>query len=315
MLSRSINNRTLLLVFLAVSPPKANCFSLATLATLTTDTSHNKQKHQSLNVAQKYSNMRKDTETNVRVGKSSLQLKSSDEVDESSSSSLWLLTLVMPLWLVYISNQWSRSSIYYLVNFSSDADPFKAINVEIGFSQAQYGLLASLAFTTLFAVASLGAGIAADRYNRKALTLIAAVGWSVATLGTALSGSYSEVVFWRVAMGLACAFSTPTAYTLIQQNVPKDRIAFAISLYGTGVAFGGALASLSILLDNELGWQMTLFIIAGFGMVAASLSALLLPDDPKDTQASPTAETPEIKESAFLEDVAEAISSARIKVG
>ena len=128
------------------------------------------------------------------------------------------------------------------------------MNVGIGFSEAQYGLLASLAFTTLFAVASLGAGAAADKYNRKTLTVLSAIGWSVAIIGTSLSTTYNEVLFWRIAMGLFCAFSTPTAYTLITEMVPTDRISLATSIYGTGVAVGGALASLLILLDNQIGW-------------------------------------------------------------
>lgn len=66
------------------------------------------------------------------------------------------LSIVLPLLLVYISNQWSRSSLYYLVNFSDSADAtaFTAMNVDLGFTQAQYGALASVAFTALFAVAS-----------------------------------------------------------------------------------------------------------------------------------------------------------------
>lgn len=161
------------------------------------------------------------------------------EEDDSTEASpwVWFVSLVLPLQLVYVSNQWSRSSIYYLVNFSEDADPFRAMNLDIGFSQAQYGLLASLAFTALFAVASLGAGVASDRYNRKNLTIFAAIGWSVATLGTSLSSTYPEVLGWRVLMGLACAFATPTAYTLINERVPKDQTSFATSLYGTGGEF------------------------------------------------------------------------------
>ena len=66
------------------------------------------------------------------------------------------LSIVLPLLLVYISNQWSRSSLYYLVNFSESADAtaFTAMNVDLSFTQAQYGALASVAFTALFAVAS-----------------------------------------------------------------------------------------------------------------------------------------------------------------
>lgn len=224
-----------------------------------------------------------------------------------------------------MSNQWSRSSIYYLVDFSSGnngvpADPFKAMNVAIGFSEGQYGLLASLAFTALFAVASLGAGAAADRYDRKLLTTISAVGWSVATVGTALSTTYTEILLWRITMGLFCAFATPTAYTLIAEKVPKDRLSLATSIYGTGVAFGGALASLSILLDNELGWSQALLVIGGAGFFSAIAVALALPSDDKNVKESSQLDENkdnDVDESSvsysFVEGVSEALDTTRAK--
>lgn len=233
-------------------------------------------------------------------------------------SSSWPISLVLPLWLVYTSNQWSRSSIYFLVDFSSGAKPFQAMNVDIGFSEAQYGVLASVVFTSLFAVASLGAGVASDRFNRKFLTLASALAWSVATLGTAFSDSYTQVVICRVAMGLACAFSTPTAYTLIRDAVPKDRVALASSLYATAVALGSGLASLSILLDQELGWRNALIVISLFGAISVAASVLLLPDDPKES-------TPALKEEgsdaepatsstpSITADIFETISTSRVQ--
>ena len=241
--------------------------------------------------------------------------KSNDDVDDKPASA-WLGTLVLPLWLVYVSNQWSRSSIYYLVTFSGDGDAFTAMNVDLNFSQTQYGLLASVAFTSLFAVASLGAGVASDRYNRKVLTIASAAAWSVATLGTALSTSYEQVVLWRIAMGLACAFSTPTAYTLLQEGVPKDRGALASSIYGTGVALGGALASLSLLLDSELGWKNALIAIAVFGFGALGLNTLLLPDDPKALEKKLEASKPisrKERPSSIKDEVFEIVSTSRVK--
>ena len=169
------------------------------------------------------------------------QMNRSEDTGEKEESNLsgdssWILTLLVPLWLVYVSNQWSRSSLYYLVDFSGNGDPLRAMNVDLSFSESQYGFLASIAFTSLFAVASLAAGFASDRYNRKILTIASAVSWSIATIGTSQATSYDEVVGWRIAMGLACAFTTPTAYTLISQLVPKNKSALASSLYGSGVA-------------------------------------------------------------------------------
>ena len=242
----------------------------------------------------------------------------------------WLLALVLPLQLVYASNQLTRSSIYYLVDFSggngdTTADPFRAMNVAIGFSEAQYGLLASLAFTTLFAVASLGAGVAADKYDRKTLTVLSAVGWSVAIIGTSFSTTYNEVLFWRIAMGLFCAFSTPTAYTLITEKVPADRVSLATSIYGTGVALGGGLASLSILLDNQIGWSQTMLTIGLVGLICAFLVATVVPNDDSkfydDTEAATidvssksfTEDDDDSQSFSFLDGVSEALSTTRAK--
>lgn len=242
--------------------------------------------------------------------------------DDDDSSLTWIFGLVVPLWLVYISNQWSRSSLYYLVDFSDGADPTRAMNVDIGFTEAQYGILASLAFTSLFAVASLAAGIISDRYNRKNLTVSAAVVWSIATLGTSMSDNYPEVLGWRICMGLACAFVTPPAYTLIAERVPKDSVSFASSLYGTGVALGGAFASLSILLDTKLGWREAMQVIGIYGFVAASVAFLVLPNDPKDTPETSALSSSEQQQnestdlapaSSVFSDVQQAISTDRVK--
>ena len=235
---------------------------------------------------------------------------------ETSPDAIWLLTLCLPLWLVYVSNQWSRASIYYLVDFSGNADAYNAMNVDIGFSETQYGLLASVAFTALFAIASLGAGVAADRSNRKLLTVVSALGWATATLGTALADSYTQVVLCRVAMGLACAFSTPTAYTLIRDRAPRDRTALATSLYGTGVAVASALSSLSILLDTEFGWRNALNIVAAFGFVSAAVSLLVLEDDPiQEISKSDDADAAAPVESAlsFVDDLQEVIVTKRVQ--
>ena len=239
----------------------------------------------------------------------------SKEPDSTDRQSNWSLGLCLPLWLAYVSNQWSRSSIYYLVDFSEKGTAFKAMNMDLGFSQAQYGLLASVAFTSLFAIASLLAGGLSDRYNRKFLTVASVATWGFATLGTSVATSYEQVVGWRVLMGLSCAFSTPTAYTLLAERVPLEKVASATSLYSTGVALGGALASLSILLDSRFGWRDTALIIALFAFATAIINAVVLKDDPKDVilQSSSGTESQSMAESekaSAFEEVKQILSSS-----
>lgn len=211
------------------------------------------------------------------------------KMDNSSQSSLAssfdppYLSVLLPLILVYISNQWSRYSISYLVDFSETATALKAMNIDLNFSQAQYGTLASVAFTILFAGASLIAGSLADKFDRRLLTFGSCMAWSLASLGTAFSADYTQVIFCRIIMGLMCSFATPSAYTLIRDTFPSDKTAFASSLYGAGVYLGGALSSLSILLDNQWGWRGTMQAITFFGFISAGSVFLSLEPDKKAT--------------------------------
>jgi len=87
----------------------------------------------------------------------------SSETDSPMTPRPQYVTLAA-LSMVFISNQWSRSLIYYLVSFSSDAHSFEFMNIDLGFGAAQYGIVASFGFTLLFAVSSLFAGPITDRY-------------------------------------------------------------------------------------------------------------------------------------------------------
>lgn len=208
-----------------------------------------------------------------------------DDIKDDEQSFLSLFAIVLPLLFIYIANQWSRSSIYYLVNFSSTdtTSVSTAMNLDLQFDESQYGALASIAFTALFAITSLFAGALADRYDRKLLTLGSTAVFTGAILFTSFAHSYNEVLIARVVMGLACAFTTPSAYTLIRDFIKEQKASLANSIYGSGVYFGGGLSSLSILLDNldGVGWRGTCQVISVFGVVSIATAALLLPKDPK----------------------------------
>lgn len=85
--------------------------------------------------------------------------------------------------------------------------------------------------------------------------------------------------------------------------------------YSIAVAFGGALASLSILLDNQIGWQDTTIAISLAGFSAAGLSALLLQDD-ESSDAIVPAEMVDEEEggiSGFVDDLGDILKSPRAK--
>ncbi|KAL3780287.1 hypothetical protein HJC23_001328 [Cyclotella cryptica] len=242
------------------------------------------------------------TSTNV-----SANYTSPEEKPLKSSSLEDIILLVVPLLLVYISNQWSRFSISYLVDFPTSSEsaniamgnPYISMNVDIGFTETQYGLLASTAFTVLFALSSLIAGTLADKYDRKLLTLTSCTAWALATLAQSFAHSYEEVLAARLVMGGACAFASPAAYSLIADRISKEKASFANAIYASGVYVGGAFASLSLLLADVLGWRSTLAVVGLYGLFSVGVSAITLPfDEERNEMHAQKDEVPSMEEGS-----------------
>jgi sugar phosphate permease len=72
-------------------------------------------------------------------------------------------------------------------------------------------------------------------------------------------------------IGASQAFFNPAAYTLIAEIFPKKMIGSINGIFSGGIYLGGALASLSIILDGEIGWRSSLLVIGGLGLFISAL--------------------------------------------
>ena len=75
----------------------------------------------------------------------------------------------------------------------------------------------------------------------------------------------------RAVIGASQAFFNPAAYTLIAEIFPKKMIGSINGIFSSGIYLGGALASLSIILDGEIGWRSSLLVIGGLGLLISAL--------------------------------------------
>ena len=104
-------------------------------------------------------------------------------------------------------------------------------------------------------------------------------------MGQGLANSFDIVLGARALTGLTQAFTNPAAYGLIASTFPESRVSTANSIYSSAVYVGGALASLTILLDNQIGWRDSSLAIGALGLLLAGVSAVFL----KDPEARPAA--------------------------
>lgn len=206
------------------------------------------------------------TDTNTEKGTSFTELKGS-------------YLVLAALFITFITNQWSRQAIYYLCNFSENSNAFKHIDVALNFSKENYATLASFGFTLVFAIVSLFAGGFSDKYNRKWIIVAACVSWSILTGLHAFAGSYADLLPLRALTGASQAFFNPAAYTLLADIFPPSMVGSVNGFFSSAIYLGGACASLSILIDEKIGWQGTMLATGGAGLIAAALTAVVVTDE------------------------------------
>lgn len=176
----------------------------------------------------------------------------------------------------FVSNQWSRQAIYYLCDFSSSSTAFQHMNVALAFTKDSYATLSSVGFTLIFAAFSVLAGISADKFNRPHIIVITGLIWSAATALHATAYSFFDVAVLRAIVGASQAFFNPAAFTLIADTYSPQLVGRMNSVLSSGIYLGGGLASLSVLLDAQLGWRDTMLAIGAFGAVCAAVTLFLI---------------------------------------
>ena len=187
---------------------------------------------------------------------------------------------VLILLLLFTTNQWARQLIFYTVDFKATPSAeaaFQFMNVDLGFNEAQYGILASIGFAALFSLTSLVAGGLVDRTDTRNLLTSTSVLWTGATVLTGAAGSFNEVLAARMVSGVGQAFANPAAYAILRRLYPPERLASVNGLYASGLYFGGGLAALSVLLDASLGWRQLCVIVGMLGLASAAAVQLTLP--------------------------------------
>lgn len=206
----------------------------------------------------------------------------SGDGDSGQSLPVGLYTTLAVLILLATANQWSRAIIFYIVDFSksASAQPDQFINVALGFDEASYGLIASLAFSALFASTSLLAGAAVDRVDTRALLAGSGVLWGGAMLLQGHAAAFGELLGSRVLLGFSQAFTNPAALCALGRIVPPQNRATVNGAYSSAVYLGGGLAALSVLIDGQIGWRGLSYLAGGVGVFLAVLTYVVLPPLP-----------------------------------
>jgi MFS transporter, Spinster family, sphingosine-1-phosphate transporter len=176
-------------------------------------------------------------------------------------------TLVALLWVVYFINYIDRQ-----VAFSV----FPSLRQELGFTNAELGLIGTV-FTWVYSIFMPFSGRLADLVRRERIIVVSLALWSLCTLGTGMSGSVTEFLWWRAAMGVTESLYVPAALGLLASILPAESRSKGLAVHMTaqlvGIAAGGWFGGWAA---DSLGWRRGFRILAVAGLVYAVVLGLAI---------------------------------------
>lgn len=176
------------------------------------------------------------------------------------------------------------------------------IKHDVGLSDTEISLLQGLSFALFLSLGGLPIGRLIDVRRRVTILSLGILLWSLMTGLFGLSRSYVAMLFARIGVGVGEATMTPSAYSLLGDYFPPERLGLAIGLYSMGsfigsglaLAAGGAVLGLLPaapivlpLLGAMHGWQILFLLLMPIGFAAALLVATLREPARRGDQPAP----------------------------
>jgi MFS family permease len=179
------------------------------------------------------------------------------------------------------------------------------IKHDLGLSDVQMSFIMGFAFTFFYAVLGLPVARLVDRKSRKLIMTAGIAIWSVMTMFCGLATNFWHLFIARMGLGVGETTSGPSAYSMLSDYFPPQRLPRAIAFMQVGFVLGTGLAmilgawiidfvaanpDLSLPLVGHLrGWQMVLMLVGFPGLaVAAVMASVREPRRRGGAQTEPT---------------------------
>lgn len=214
-----------------------------------------------------------------------------------SSRTIWIMAI---LFLCFAFSMLDRQILAIL------GTPIKS-DLEIG--DFPFSLLLGPAFAVSYILFGVPFGYLADTWSRPKTIVIGLVTWMVATAACGFAGSFAALFVFRALVGAGEAALSPAAHAIIAENVPRERLSLAMTVYNWGATLGiglsmilGGLALDQItraggaggvpFLDGLAPWQIIFILMALPGLALAPLALMLPEGTRRKTVASAAADEP-----------------------
>jgi MFS family permease len=115
---------------------------------------------------------------------------------------------------------------------------------DLAITDTQVSLLQGFSFALFYTVCGIPLGRLADRLSRRGIIAVGLMAWSAFTAMCGLAKNFAQMLTWRMGVGVGEAALSPSAYSIITDYFPKERLATAISVYSMGIYIGSGMSYL-----------------------------------------------------------------------
>lgn len=151
-----------------------------------------------------------------------------------------------------------------------------AIGADLDVTAAAAGQMITV-YALAYAIAAPVLGALTASLDRRTVILAALLVFVVGNVATALAEDYAFAIATRILTGLGAALITPQASAIASSIAPPERRGRFLAVVMGGLS---AATALGVPLGSLLGaadWRLTLWAVAGLGVLAAAGIAVLLP--------------------------------------
>jgi NNP family nitrate/nitrite transporter-like MFS transporter len=170
-------------------------------------------------------------------------------------------------------------------NYTNHAPLLGSLMKQFGFSQAMAGLLTTGIFLT-HAGMQIPGGHLADRFGGRLVLAWALAVVCLGNIGIAYSGSYGQLLFWKVFAGLGTGTCFVAGARYLAQTIPPQGLARAQGFYGGSVLLGSGFVIYAVPRAAEFaGWQGAFWTTASVAVAVLLLWVLSAPAPLPQTHA------------------------------
>ena len=156
------------------------------------------------------------------------------------------------------------------------------IRLEFHLSDTGVGWLTGVSLALFYITVGIPISRLADRSNRRNIVAASMVVWSAMTAILGLTQNFWQFLVARIGVGIGEAGGTPPSTSIIADYFPRERRAFALTIYALGLPFGAWLGSTvaGMIVDHYHSWRAA-FIALGIPGVIFGILIFLTVREPQ----------------------------------